>query len=481
MKGVYDEPISRENLVAALYNALTIEYLSVQTFSGKDGLVLGKDKTLLEDLFHVSGKAGVLETAGMSTVNVAEELNKNTMSVSGEPFLCQGKNYENLLGYGVWVWYAQENGAASKTAVGVVALDRNNVLKIAAKDLAAGQTDTSQISYADKNGQTRTAKLADGVDVVKNGLPARADFNIPRGDITLVDNDGDKRYDAALIHTYETFAAKAATGNYLQDIDGNTYAINEENTTVYKDGASISLGEIRQWDAIVLEKTDSPTYDQRAKIYVSDAKIEGTIEAVSKKDGTTITIDGRQYAFDNNSAASKATVGLAATFSMNAYGDIVGVDTTKTNQYAYLFGVSVKEQRLADDEVTLRVLRQDGTWASLGMAEKIKINGQGKTPADFLADAAFISPEKKAVRQVMKIKTNGRDEITEITSAQAWQGPAVPGICGDYRRVFRRRRGFGRELLCGKRHGNLPNSQKQRGRGVGLPSNPICVRRRCSL
>lgn len=368
---------------------------------------------------------GIVTANEYTAVNSTEGLREGMIQINGENFDIQVPYDENVLGKWVEV-YVQESRSDDPVIIYVGTLDsKNEILEIEAKDIEAVAEDFSKIDYYVNDGnKLKTAKLANNLKVIYNGEfygdYTTADLKPDIGKIELISNDGDKTYEIVKVTSYQTMIVegintteKVITSKY--NFEGCLdYVSLEDSDIVYsliKDDEEISLFDISIGDVLSVAKTKNPN-DERYKIYVSSETEESAINSIYSEEDeiiTEISTYKQTAEFKKELAHKNQTLELSKiyTFYFDVFGNIVYAVKSSENDYCLIYRV-YKDEGL-DDAVWVKYLTLDNEWMVMKLRDKIRYNETSGVKAEAVYNSLLNEDP-----QIVKLKTNKKDEITSI-------------------------------------------------------------------
>ena len=265
-------------------------------------------------------------------------------------------------------------------------------------------------------------KLSDGYRVLYNGKmsdkPLTRFTDGKDGKITLVDNNGDNRYDMAVVElpTYITVSSVSKSGKSFYDANDpeNYIDLSNSECKYYIYGRN---GEIR-----LLDMKAGETYE----VYVSEDKMlvkanmvktttSGTVTALGE-DGATIgkvTYDTTDY-FDKY-YKKQLKVGAEGAFAISSDGRLVNF-TSYSNVMRYGYISYANKDSDDDDKIILKIFSEDGERRLYTMQGRVKKDGQ-MINADKIYP--LLRPDSNTLNdQLVRFNSNDADEITAIDFAE---------------------------------------------------------------
>ena len=407
--------LTKENCGKMLCNALDSTALEFSGATG-EGVEFAKVDAVkaLFDLKIIEGDVDAVE--GRSVTGIGG-VGANEVKISGNVFDTE-YDMSDLLGLSVIAYVRLSDNTI------VYAKDDSRALIFLTDDkLDRAKTTISEIALKDSNKKYR---LESDVDVILNNNGVfgytLSDMLPDYGSITLIDNDGNGKYDIVKVMSYHTVAVnyvdpttKSIGGFYgvsfrdLDELDG---------VKVTRDGKEIYFSEILQDDVVGVAFDRSGEY---AEIIVSNEKVDGIVEAIDEEEGE-IVIDGEVYDLApfwlKLDPQSKPIInpGDNITITLDIYkrAAYIKKSATGTMRYGYML-------RAFDDELEtkgVKIFADDGMMYEYNVSDKAKMDdGREFNRANIFA--IFENDGIKVTPQLVKYRLNSENEVVRIYSGKS--------------------------------------------------------------
>lgn len=361
--GIQNEPAVRQDILFLIYNSLDVPNL-VGDYAAKKSYKEDSERTIrsiIEDAKDINVITGVV-TANSETWLKQENptMTVEQIEIDGilfdtdERMRAQASGY---IGQEVTAYYKDSENMRYPLIYNIQPTLNNTITEIPLEDLKIFTA--SEISYW-KDGGTKQASIsiADNTKFVYNSrLESRfLDLfaEIENGDITVIDNNGDRQIDFVFINEYKSYLVESANanGNLKVKYIGSDYGklmvlydnilldTTEENAFVIKnaDGTEIAYDELKKGDVISVFENN---YDSFVRIVRSDAEIlQGSVSA--KDAENTVHIGDEEYRVDRDEVFEWIRTGEVYDFYFDAFGNITYVvsDNAKSEEiwkYGYIY------------------------------------------------------------------------------------------------------------------------------------------------
>ena len=379
LKSSPDALITRADVARIAYNALTINLME-QTSYGSNTSYEVTDKTLLKDKLSVSLVTGKVKAVGSSVLSSQAMLSKDEINIGGTIYGIGNVDVRNTLGFTVDAYIKSNARSPRATLLAMVPSEgKNEILTIASDMIANIENSSSSMAvhyYADKDNQNKTIKasLTKDAQIIYNGKSASKNkFIIPNeGNITLLDSDGDLKYDTAFVNETVNYVvdqvfpssnkiiAKYDMGTLVLDFDDESKTIMLE-----KDGEKINVSDLKEWDVITVTKSDDDT------LTYAVVERNSKVGKITERDDTHVYIDGEKFKV-SSSFTTSLTLGTQGTFYLDAHEKIAAFDgvSAKSTNYAFLEKASLSQG--LDKTLNLKLFTKEGKLLTLSTGEKVK-------------------------------------------------------------------------------------------------------------
>ena len=215
------EKLTRSDVIMMLYNSLDISLLEPK-YADKDSLVISKNT--LRDLHIYNGDKSVfIKKEGYVTatpktwlITPYPDLKDNEVVIDGTVIDANGYDAEQYLGMQVTYYVSGDNETRSYTLRGIVPTADNFVAEFDERDYAGKTGNEISVYEGDK---LRTYRTDDFCILVKNMRPVTsptdADYDLKRGNVRLMDNDGDHVIDYIFMDEFESVLIDRTTDNEI--------------------------------------------------------------------------------------------------------------------------------------------------------------------------------------------------------------------------------------------------------------------------
>lgn len=343
------------------------------------------DVSYMSEYLDIYKDDGIVTSDG--TVDFDDDnAEEGKVKIDGEKYDYDG-TMDGMLGLCVEFYYKElSDGTRQLLAYGEK--NRNTVRTFAASKILP-ETTTSTFAAKGENDRKKTYQLPLGVKVIYNGASkfgfTSADLCPKVGTVTLISNDGDNTTDVVIINDYMLAAAASVNAgsetislkykdSRMSAASGKIDLKDYDRYTITKDGAAISLADIKEWNVLHIAENANKT---AITIEVTDKAVSGEIKAIETDDDDTYwIIDGERCAVSAGYCDTDTTakIGAKGVFYLDIEGRITFCDTSTTQKSNYMILLKVGYDS-EKDKAFLRVFNRSNTTTTVFCAEKVKIKG----------------------------------------------------------------------------------------------------------
>lgn len=423
------EKCSMASLVAMLYNALNTEIL--QQVYEKGGIVKKtvSGDTYMSEILSVKKLRGQV-TAGKNAAVMGEApTNKNSVIINGAEYLNGDIAADDFLGCVVdyYIRVDEENGDHELLYIKTVHED--DIVHISADRIRKFEDMTYTYEPGENVSRTKTARISVETEIIYNGknvTDAPASFKPENGYVRLIDNDGDRIYEIAIIMDYVSVTVRGTSLENGEIYDfyypDRTYKIelyDDDVNYVIKtaDGMYARFGDIGKLDTIFIAQSED---EELVTVIVSKKSVTGTVSAYSDEE---IIIDGFVYE-PTTDLREKSNVGIRSCgiFHLDPSGRVASFESR--GEQGIKAGYATKVVYDPDVEsVLIYIFTEDGDFLKIYTAEKFYCtDGREINPTRTqMRDAETVAATLNAAKDTeigggvfLLYKLNNNGEIREI-------------------------------------------------------------------
>lgn len=400
--GLYDGVEFSGNLTVGqfyrmLLNTLDTEMMEQTTFGDETKFKVVEGYTCLERYHGLVKQRGVVDGVyGTRLSDVDISIREDQMLVDGRTFYWDDTN--GLLGKAV-VFYSKRDKATGETDEKVEFLyvdpERNNAVKIPGEDVVGFEGRYFKY-YTGSN--EKKVQMAGAPDVVANGVAfpeyVPADLKPACGDVTLLDNDGDGKYDVVFIEDY-TFMMLSSVDQENGVLHGKYPAGSavgsKDQEEIYQifmqDGIDGELGFLLAGDMVAVQSSKNKTGPKQITVTYLGEGVQGILEGIHKD---TYTISGVPYQITDATVMDEDEYVLGQNVTVYTHGDYcAAVIHAKNDNYkfGYLVDAKVKETGFGGN-LQVRIVNQQREMLEL------------TAPKEFMLDEGEYDDAFRALTQI---------------------------------------------------------------------------------
>lgn len=433
------EKLDSDNMLKMLYNMLDVKLFARVGISDSYKQI---DATVISKFHKIKKVSGIVTANEFTGIYAQEESREGYVRIGETYYETNGVDYNNLLGMNVDVYYYDDDLILKCV---LPKANKNEEIVISADLFEDVNTNVTQIRYYKEESSSRlvTKNFNTGLKVVYNGKVYKnynaSLFDVGEGNIRILDNDGDGKYDFAFITDYELIfvsKANASTQVIFSEYDLQPWTGNEQNLKkldfsqlklnkelfIYQDGKKTDFSAITQNDVIFMERNADATLPL-VKLHIIRQSQNLDVDSINWAEGeitsekTTYKIN-KDYAAIINSGSADAVrpeLGYTYIFFFDMNGKIAGAVKTGAagENYVVIYGIAENE---SEDEIIIKYVDRDNEHHKAALSNKVKIGKdtyKNSQAAKAAADALFGQVAR------LKLDKEGKIKTIETASLQA--------------------------------------------------------------
>lgn len=395
---VSEDAARRIDVAEIIYSVLESDAIRISGIDG-DNIIYEsvEGATFLSDIIGIYRYEGILcknkataltepSGTGDERVQIGEAVINDTEDLA-----------RDYLGCKVIAYAKKTSGEDSYNIVSIMEAKTNNSLKINVEDFvgAAG----FKFEYYAGN-KVKTIQMSPGCKMIYNGVLTNYDeskFNFNIGEIKLMDNNDDGKYDVVLITDYKTIIVERINvkdetissrfGNENLELKDSYCRITYDDEKAELDG--ISAG------AVILAAVSENTADIKAiDIKVSTTKVAGTVETKrDNEDGVFVDVGGETYKISkyaqslaDTGAIPRIDAGDSVQLFLDAFGNVAYYKKNAAGLSVGYLMAGVVDPGVLTPIIRVKIFTEKEEIIYLQAGESVKVNGE-KVKIDKMDDA----------------------------------------------------------------------------------------------
>ena len=426
------ENIKADKLAILLKNMLNERMYEISSV-GSDGYSLEpSEKTFLPAHYGIERVEGIM-TAG--TNSTLEKIIQAGGVVIGDRFIqTDSEEYDGYLGYRVEAYYRDETDEMVYLSVS----DKNKTFTVSSEDYL--KTSGTEIFYEKGNNSASVSYSKEAYILYNNRAVPAADFSlklfdIKNGDITLIDNNRDGKYEVVSINEFKTLVVDNVDSvNMRIDFKYGDKSIKreelEDKVIFEKDGLT-DITWLHEWDALDVK------YDAGGSvvsIYRAGELKSAVIKSISiDSEESTLTLENGEVIIIAPQAASRFNdgnlkTGEAYLLSINKDGFAVAYTNSATVQIAAI--MEIREIGGFEKDIALKYYTSGGELKTVILGKYLTINDERKNLSTASGREEAVSALKKAVNNLVELKTDKAGNPVAIDIMEVWFDRSIDGTSG---------------------------------------------------
>lgn len=390
-------------------------------------------KTYLTEVLDMGMVKGIVSANENTSLSSDISAGENSVIIDGESYYCADTSAAEYLGYKVIAYYSDYHGGGDTLVYIAPENKKNNVISLTGDDIDEDTT-VDEVKYTLNSRKGKSAKIK-GAAVIYNGHflknYSESNLKIGSGDIKLIDNNRDGKYEVIIVNSYSTYVVDHISEKYI-DLKYNEKPISlydYDEAVFFSNGKEIQRSGVSEWSIIDILASDDKS---KISVNVSNDKIYGTI---TEKGEDYIVSGGEKYEFGNyfkallkRGALPEIKAGEEYIIYLDTFGKAAALKKVMTNIgenfYAYLIEGRYIEDGEREDMYSFKLLYSKTDISSVESvvkthltADNIRVDGE-KFKNLKAASKLYNQNTHKFIRQLVKVKINDKSEITSIVTAK---------------------------------------------------------------
>ncbi|MBP3359533.1 MAG: S-layer homology domain-containing protein [Clostridia bacterium] len=424
--------MTQRNIYKLFDNLLEVHMLTASVTGGLQASDDKREYTILKNKLGIETTEGIVDGFEYSSLaGDADEKGPDILTVNGAPFTMEYTEGYDYVGMYVTVYHDSDDN--------VIYIEVNDqktkVLNVKASEIES-ETNTSSLSYRPGNSGVKRAAFDNEAVFLYNGkkLNAVNDFDLipDEGDLTLIDNDRDGKYEVIRINAYDVFVVDSVLSEdelikFKYDM-GNLDVSEGANQHVryFLEDSPAELDDIAKWSVISVKRSKNLKGTVLCDIYITNTSFDSQVTSCRDEgDDYYVTLsDGNEYMLSesyinrvNFGAVDSAYPPLSRqlTVYLDRFGKIAAVNTVAGGKnYGYVVRCNSDEET---EKVTLRLFTKNSEFIDFTVKSKVTVNGTA-IDSSHLSDRLKNSSGTGLVNQLIVYTANGDNEITKIQLAE---------------------------------------------------------------
>lgn len=436
------DPAARQIVAQLAYNSLTIKKMGSDDSTGTGG------STILDETLKYKKGQGVVKAIPTMSVNDDDSVLKEGQVIIGKTVYNAGSTKAADY-FGKEIEFSYTEDGNTYTLVSVTET-KSNKEKTFNADKVGKMTENEVRIYTDEDKSDYDIYNFDtNVVLIYNGKVAplkgqtedyiNSTYVPYDGEIKLIDNTGDNKFDIVIIKDQRPFVISAIDTTksiiYNEYDSSDTLDLSSGSSkivTIKKNGSTISFSGLSKGNVLLVSQSLNATGKKYINIEVVTKTVTGKINAMNSQE-KAVSIDSKPYDIEDfcwSKYESKFIMDNTVTVYLDGKGDIIYVTASEkaATNYTYGYLVSAGKEQGGVDEDTLRIKVFTTEMQTLKVASKVKINGTQCNDVD-KAIAALNSTARTDINkdegvanlrnatQFIKFAINSSKEVSEILTS----------------------------------------------------------------
>ena len=420
----------RADVYLLIYNTLHTDIVDIISFGSQFEFAIQKNVTILTKYWELIKAQGIVTADNFTAIEGKKTIKKGAVTINGVDYLSGTDKTIDKVGRRVRFYYRHDEDTLENT-IWYIEDSGNAILSLTADIIERFDYQGGRYTILE-NDRERHFSVGNKYLLSYNGDPVEGSnqaYMLPNcGTITLIDNDDDGIYNVVIISEYYNLVVDRydKTSDIIFDKNGRHVKLLDYDII----SAGFEFSRLTENGIIsVFKSKDS------LRMFLSTAKVTGTVTGSETDKELIITVDGAEYSFsrDIKKDAKIISVGNDYTFYIDYFGQIASFELGTDMDYGYIMSFSRKEDLSKQKQV--QILDASGNLAEIDLADKVTVSSPSgditytNDRLAFLLDGdRFVLYNRNKNRQINKIVL----PITISTEDEYYNLPDYPLYKMDY-------------------------------------------------
>lgn len=374
-----ENAITRSEAIKIVYNTLGTDMMTRgKTWGTETTYEIKEGENLLKSTFDIYEVKGILETG--SDLTITEEKPKKGYAVINSVEYETNADVSGFIGEEVRAYYKQEKGEDIGKLLYLNETKRNKILEIEADDIFSYEN--RKYSYDDSK-KTASAALEIDCNIIYNRERVEPESGVAvpmipeNGNVRLIDNDGNGRYDVLIINNYNSYVAEYVNNQQkCISVKYENRAITiEDDVKIVSSGSEIALASIKANDVVNVMR------DLKGNIsylVITQNSVKGKVKSAYTEDGfrKVLMDDGNEYKFIKSieNEAKRIKTGDTVTLYPDILGNIAGfaINGNEEMKLGYLVDIKNDDE---EEQINFSIVDLDSVAEmKIPSADKVKVD-----------------------------------------------------------------------------------------------------------
>jgi len=395
-----NEELKMFDAVTMLYNAIECNAAIPVGVSGESiDYKVSDNVTILSYYRNIYKIEGRVTANYYTTLWDAGSISENEIEIDFVAYDIGKTNASELFGYSVIAYVKQGRDDAKGTIMSISKNPRKNKeLIISSNDIQDVSDDGREILYYTDTGKSKNVNIVNP-KVVYNGQIFndynKETFMPEKGQLKIVDSDGDNSYDIIFVENIETILVDSVNTSTKKIYNKLLYpgSISEmileldggEGTIDIRNGKTkLELSEVKEWDVLSVKRSMG---NERPYISV-EVCVDRVIDKIQSINinHKEIKVNNKTYALSEaflkayNAGVLEAQIIVGEKYEifLNSDNEVVGVKKETDSETKFGYAMQVVKTDSLTPEVAISIFTEEQEWVILNFADKLAYNGDKK-------------------------------------------------------------------------------------------------------
>lgn len=372
-------------LIANALNAPVVTELGFDTAGNVIGTI-DEQVTFSKEKLKVEKREGIVNGTNVTMLTRSSGLDEGIVEIDGIKYKSGKSGVEDLLGYNVEFYVDISDNSNDVQPILFATKDKKTQeLIISSEDILSDRgLSVTELPYKNDKGRKEIAKISPYADLILNGVSIGGftpdDLNPEYGEVELIDNNHDEKYDVVKVWDYETIivgSVSSLTQTVYDKYNGMLSAKfdNDGTAFIYEEGKRAEFSSIGELDVLSVA-VSRPGSNPHITAYISRESVDGTLNQISD-DGVCIDDIFYEVVPAVKSYIISLGLGTEGSFFLDKFNRIAGFDkdSALSSKATYGYIINSATEGTLRKTVQIEMLTPNNKIEVLNCAKKVTLDG----------------------------------------------------------------------------------------------------------
>ena len=429
--------LRRKDVAMLLYNMLDADYAEL---IGVEDTILKYDigRYILERTRNIYKAEGIVSANQNYNIYSNEKLaSQDTVIIGGREYGFGDGRAAGYVGLMCTYFYKEDDGV--RTIAAIAPHYDAEYIRLNSAHTDIGAITENSVAYYEDNDK-ELLKLSDKVIVMYNGrvgegkIESMVGSGTFTGELLLIDNNSDRKYDVLYIEQPKTIVYKGLGKNvvyngFVKNAQGGPEELtfdDLDNVKIYSTGGAIDWSDLELGDVVDVYASKNTTGEKLFRMYAYKNTAEGIV--MEKEGDGKIRLDNDKEYLPVEGFDDEIIVGNSVLLKLNTYGQYVVLEEQESAKLAIILEKGINNPGSAFTKTAaVEFLTQDNKVEVMNFAKKVTADGVECGSIDEIMDGigSFVGLANLEAQIPVRYLLNSNGEIIMIDTPNKGKGGAM--------------------------------------------------------